>query len=60
MEYVIKRLKEPTTWQGLIALVTAFGVALSPELAEGIVSLGVTIFAVVSIVLKERGSDDAK
>lgn len=60
MQYLINRLMELSTWQGIIATVTGFGVALSPELGEAIASLGVAVFGVVSVIMKERGSDDAK
>lgn len=60
MQYLLKRLKELSTWQGIIAIVTGFGVSISPDLREAIATLGVAVFATVSIVLKERGSDDAK
>ena len=60
MNYLLNRLKEASTWQGIIAIVTGFGVTLSPDLREAIASLGVALFALVSVVLKERGSDDVK
>lgn len=60
MQYLINRLMELSTWQGIIAIVTGFGVALSPELGEALAVLGVAVFGVVSVIAKERGSDDAK
>ena len=60
MQYLINRLMELSTWQGIIAIVTGFGVSLSPELGEAIAILGVAVFGVVSVITKERGSDDAK
>jgi len=60
MQYLINRLMELSTWQGIIAIVTGFGVALSPELGEAIAILGVAVFGVASVIAKERGSDDAK
>lgn len=59
MEYFINRFKEASTWQGLIAIATSLGVAVSPELTEAIVGVGVALFGAVSVLLKERGSDDA-
>ena len=35
--YIILRLKERTTWLGLIAIATAFGCQISPDQAEVIV-----------------------
>ena len=43
MDYLIEKLKEPSTWKGLVWLVTAFGVALSPDEKEAIAALGMEI-----------------
>jgi hypothetical protein len=43
MKYVLARLKEPTTWRGLVLLATSLGVSLSPEQAKDIVSVGLAI-----------------
>lgn len=59
MNNLINRLKEVSTWQGVIGIVTGFGVAISPDLAEGIAAAGVAVFGLVSVVFKERGADDA-
>lgn len=54
MEWVIARLKEVSTWQGIITLVTGFGVAISPELSEGIITAGVAIVGVISVAMREK------
>lgn len=59
MDFLMQRLKEPSTWQGIIAIITGFGVALSPELSAAIISTAAAIFGVVSVILKERGAEDA-
>lgn len=60
MEYLLNRFKEPTTWQGIIAIATTLGVTVSSEFQEAIVTLGVSIFAAVSVFMKERGANDVK
>lgn len=60
MDYMVQRLKEPTTWQGIVTIVTGFGVAISPELSASIVAVGVAAFGIVSVVIKERGAKDAE
>lgn len=60
MDNLINRLKEVSTWQGLIAILTGFGVVVSGELQGAIAGLGVALFTAVSVIMKERGSDDAK
>lgn len=40
IEYVLARLKEASTWRGLIGLLTAAGISISPELLDKIVAAG--------------------
>ena len=60
MDYFLNRFKEASTWQGIVTIITSFGVAISPNLSEAIIASGVALFGIVSVVLKERGSEDAK
>lgn len=60
METLINRLKEVSTWQGIIAIIAAFGVNLSPEMSTGIITAAVSVIGLVSVIMKERGADDAK
>lgn len=53
LEFVIGRLKERSTWLGLIGIVTAAGVSLSPEQSEAIVVLGVAIAGAVAVFTKD-------
>jgi hypothetical protein len=43
MNYIISRLKEASTWRGLILILTAAGVSISPELGEAIVTVGLAL-----------------
>lgn len=52
MQYLIDRLKERSTWLGLIALLSAIGVALTPEQAEAIAALGVAAAGAVGVFTK--------
>ncbi len=60
MDYLLNRLKEATTWQGLIAIITGLGVSLSPDMSAAVVTVGVALFGLVSVILKERGANDSK
>jgi len=60
MDALFNRLKEVSTWQGIIAIVGGFGVAISPEMSGAIIAVATGVFALVSVILKERGADDAK
>jgi hypothetical protein len=54
LDYIINRLSENSTWRGLIGLVTAFGIALSPEQAAGITSAGIGLIGLINVFRKER------
>ncbi len=48
------KLNQPSTWRGLISLLSGVGVALSPELVEHIIALAVSAFGIVEIVRSEK------
>jgi hypothetical protein len=54
MNYLLERLKEPSTWRGLLALATALGVKLHPELQEAILSTGLALIGLINMVRVER------
>ena len=39
-DYILARAKEPSTWRGLILLLTSAGLGIAPELATLIVTVG--------------------
>jgi len=59
-DFILNRLKEGYTWPGIIGVVTAFGVAISPEMKEAIIGAGVSLASLVAIFTKEKGSPDSK
>jgi len=54
--YLLERLKEPSTWRGLTALLTAVGVALSPEQVNAIVGAGLALMGVLGVFTKDKGN----
>lgn len=53
MKYLIDRLKEPSTWRGLIMVATGVGASWSPQSQETIVYVGVAIAGVVGAILPD-------
>jgi hypothetical protein len=47
MKTILDRLKEPSTYRGLVVLAGTAGVALSPDLAAAI---GVAVAAVIGLI----------
>jgi hypothetical protein len=52
--FILDRLDEPSTWRGFIALLTAAGVALSPEQADAIVATGLALIGLFGVFTKDK------
>lgn len=53
-DYIAARLKEPSTYEGLIVLSGLVGVSLSPEQAEAIITLAGALYGAIKVLKKER------
>lgn len=54
MKYIVDRLKEPSSWRGLVMIATAFGVAVNPDLVAAIVSTGTGLAGVIGFAFKDK------
>ena len=52
MQYIIERLKEPSTWRGIFMLLTALGLNIAPELQDSILQAGVALVGLAGVVTK--------
>jgi len=59
MDYILNRLTERSTWQGIVALATGVGISLSPQLAEAIMAAGVAAAGLIHVIFPENGSPAA-
>lgn len=48
--YLIDRAKEPSTWRGVVLLLTAVGVPVAPAMSEAIVSVGLAVAGLIGVV----------
>ena len=55
--YVLARLKEPSTYRGIVFCLTAFGVALSPEQTKAIIMIGLFIAGLLGAITPDRDTD---
>ena len=53
MATLINALKQESTWRGIIAIVTAAGVSISPELATHIIAVGMALIGTINIAKKD-------
>ena len=53
MSYILARFMEASTWRGIVLLLSAFGVQVSPEQANSIISAGAAIIGAISVFLPD-------
>ena len=54
MKYILDRLKEPSSWRGLVMITTAFGVTLNPDLVSSVVAVGTGLAGIIGFVFKDK------
>jgi uncharacterized membrane protein len=54
MNWLIERLKEPSTWRGIVMLVTGFGLALSSEMQEQIITVGISLTGLIGMLTSDK------
>ena len=53
-QYLVERMKEPSTWRGIILLLTAAGVPIAPELQTVIISAGLGLAGLVGAITPDK------
>jgi hypothetical protein len=54
MHYIVARLLEPSTWRGVISLLTLAGLKIAPEQADAVLTAGVSVYSAVNIFRREN------
>jgi hypothetical protein len=52
--FILARGKEASTWRGIVALLTAAGVALDPAQADAIVALGLAAIGAIGVFFADK------
>jgi len=52
--YLLERGKEASTWRGIVALLTALGVGISPEQGEAIIALGLAAIGAIGVFFADK------
>lgn len=56
MNWLAARLREPSTWAGIVTLVSMSGhLMISDAMAQAITTAGVAVGGLFSVILQERG-----
>lgn len=53
-QFFLDRLKEASTWRGIIAVLTACGISISPDLALKIIALGTGLAGMVGMLFPDK------
>lgn len=54
MQWMLARSKERTTWVGIVALLSSFGITIAPEMIEHIITAGLAISGLIAIAVKDK------
>jgi len=54
MNYIVARLKEASTWRGLVMILTSLGVTINPELVAPIIAVGTGVAGIVGVFLPDK------
>ena len=52
--YLLERMREPSTWRGIIMLLTAIGVPVAPAMADAIVSVGLAVAGLIGVATPDK------
>lgn len=53
-DFLIERGKEASTWRGLVAIITAAGIALDPAQMDAIVAMGLAVIGVIGAFFPDK------
>lgn len=57
LDFVLSRAREPSSWRGFIWLLSALGVALSPEQSAAIMGAGAAVAGLAGVFTSDRSND---
>lgn len=52
--FLAERLREPSTWRGLVWALTASGIALKPEQVDAIIAVGMALAGLIGVFSSEK------
>lgn len=53
-DYLLERAKEPSTWRGLVYLLTALGLPLAPAMADQIITVGLAVAGLIGVATADQ------
>jgi hypothetical protein len=53
-QFILDRLNEPSTWRGIILILTSAGVNIAPAMADAIIGAGIGICGLVGVLTADK------
>jgi len=50
MNIILEKLKQESTWRGIIAIAAAFGIQAEPELTNAIVTVALALIGSINVI----------
>ena len=60
INFILERLKEPSTWRGIIWLLSSFGVVLDPEQSDAIVATAMSLVGLIAMFTSDQKAQIVK
>ncbi len=57
MQFVVARMREPSTWRGLALFLSSLGIAISPEQWEVIAAFGMGLSGLIGMTTKDAKAE---
>lgn len=54
LQFILSRAKERSTWLGIVSMVTALGLLLTPEQSEAIVAAGMSLAGLIGALTTDK------
>ncbi len=52
-QFIINRLSEPSTWRGMILILTSVGVNIAPMMADAVIAAGVGVCGLIGVLTSD-------
>lgn len=56
-QYLIERLKEASTWRGVVLLLTSCGLQISPEQSSAIIAIGLGVAGAIGALTPNKAGE---
>lgn len=56
MNWLLARMKEPSSWAGAVGLISSLGIVLNPSQTQAIAQFGVALASLIMVFMPDPGS----